>query len=105
MSETLTELENKLRAAITRVEGIREAQSGADVGALTQMMLKALKTRKKASKRNAEYICERINGSARTGDDAPLPEPVDFDAQDDDNYDPTDAPEEYVSSDNKRQKL
>lgn len=107
MSETLTELENKLRAALTRVEGIREAQSGADVGALTQMMLKALKTRKKASKRNAEYICERINGSsaAGTGGDAPLPEPVDFGAQDDDNYDPTDAPEEYVSSDNKRQKL
>ena len=107
MSETLSELENKLRAALTRVEEVREAQSGADVGALTQMMLKALKTRKKASKRNAEYICERINGTgvARTGGDAPLPEPVDFDAQDDDNYDPTDAPEEYVPSDNKRQKL
>ena len=100
MTETLDALEKKLRAALARVEAARESQSGVNMGELTQMMIKALKARKKASKRNADFIVRQIASEAG---DAPLPEPVDFDA-DADNYDPSDAPDEYHPPDesNKR---
>ena len=100
MTETLDTLEKKLRAALARVEAARESQSGVNMGELTQMMIKALKARKKASKRNADFIVRQIASEAG---DAPLPEPVDFDA-DADNYDPSDAPDEYHPPDesNKR---
>jgi len=100
MTEVLDALEKKLRAALARIEAAREQQNDVNMGELTQMMIKALKARKTASKRNAECIVRQIASEAG---DAPLPEPVDFDA-DADNYDPTDAPDEYHPSDasNKR---
>ena len=84
----------------SKKQAARESQSGVNMGELTQMMIKALKARKKASKRNADFIVRQIASEAG---DAPLPEPVDFDA-DADNYDPSDAPDEYHPPDesNKR---
>ena len=93
LGEILDDVEKKLRAALSRVE---TARASVDVGNLTQDLVRALKVRKKASKAAAAHVASQIEAG---GDDA-LPEPVDFDrddANDDDDYDPSDVPDEYAS--------
>ncbi|CEF98755.1 ENTH/VHS [Ostreococcus tauri] len=93
LGEILDDVEKKLRAALSRVE---TARANVDVGNLTQDLVRALKVRKKASKAAAAHVASQIEA----GGDAALPEPVDFDrddANDDDDYDPSDVPDEYAS--------
>lgn len=107
MNETLDELEKKLKAALKRVDAARAAQASVDMTSMVHTMVKCVKIRSKASKKAAAFVAQQIAADSPdgdVGDDAPLPEPVNFD---DDAYDPTDAPDGYVPEDpsNKRQKL
>jgi len=101
--EILDDLEAKLRAALARVETARAEQG--QVGALTQKLVKALKARKKASKAAAAHVVQEIasGGGDDAGGDAHLPEPVDFN-DDDDNYDPSDEPDESARRASKRRR-
>lgn len=107
MNETLDELEKKLKAALKRVDAARAAQSSVDMTSMVHTMVKCVKIRSKASKKAAAFVAQQIAADSPdgdVGDDAPLPEPVNFD---DDAYDPTDIPDAYVPEDSshKRQKL
>jgi len=108
-SETLDGLEKKLRSALERVDALRQKQDQSVMSELTQMAVKCATLRMKASKKAAAFVAmqaasgapvapppavEKENNVAND-DDTYLPEPVDFDAEDDDQYDPTDAPEEF----------
>jgi len=111
-TETLDGLDKKLRDALARVEVLRAKQDQSVVAELTRMAVKCATLRMKASKKAAAFIAtQAASGAAAPSpgapndagdasddareDDAYLPEPVDFDADDGDQYDPTDAPDEF----------
>mmetsp|Transcript_4537 Transcript_4537/g.15041 ORF Transcript_4537/g.15041 Transcript_4537/m.15041 type:complete len:354 (+) Transcript_4537:191-1252(+) len=106
-SETLDGLEKKLRSALERVDALRQKQDQSVMSELTQMAVKCATLRMKASKKAAAFVAMQAASGASApppaaereddanDEDAYLPEPVDFDAEDDDQYDPTDAPEEF----------